>query len=338
MRGVLSVLGMDQASRAALHMRDEVDALAQTEVEPQRAIQTGTFDRLADNLGALSFLIDMLSVQPQLAKSLFRFDAATGSLRAVMGQSERASAFARADEAGTGQAPVQVPLLDQARALGDAAARGELSDPTLAQEAQRLAQQALAADQPELARLLGVAHSALVDNPDPQAGQAARAEFAAAVAVWEVTAPEALPPTAPVPPPKPAPQGGTGLEDDPEMRDIFIEEAREVIADAQGAVGRLHDAPDSALYMTVVRRAFHTLKGSSRMVGLRDFGDAAWACEKLFNARLAQGPHMDPVLRGFTSDALVYLGDWAEAIAAALFGFEVAGLPALPAEVIERLR
>jgi chemosensory pili system protein ChpA (sensor histidine kinase/response regulator) len=37
MRGVLSVLGMDQASQAVLHMRDNVDALAQTEVDPQHA-------------------------------------------------------------------------------------------------------------------------------------------------------------------------------------------------------------------------------------------------------------------------------------------------------------
>jgi chemosensory pili system protein ChpA (sensor histidine kinase/response regulator) len=36
MRGVLSVLGLDQASQAVLHMRDDVDALAQTEVDPQR--------------------------------------------------------------------------------------------------------------------------------------------------------------------------------------------------------------------------------------------------------------------------------------------------------------
>jgi chemosensory pili system protein ChpA (sensor histidine kinase/response regulator) len=79
MRGVLSVLGMDQASQAVLHMRDDVDALAQTEVDPQQAIKAGTFDRLADNLGALSFLIDMLSVQPQLAKSLFRFDPSTAA-------------------------------------------------------------------------------------------------------------------------------------------------------------------------------------------------------------------------------------------------------------------
>ena len=48
MRGVLSVLGMDQASQAVVHMRDSVDELASTEVDPQRALQTGTFDRLAD--------------------------------------------------------------------------------------------------------------------------------------------------------------------------------------------------------------------------------------------------------------------------------------------------
>ena len=50
MRGVLSVVGLDQASQAVLRMRDDVDALANTEVNPQHAIKTGTFDRLADNL------------------------------------------------------------------------------------------------------------------------------------------------------------------------------------------------------------------------------------------------------------------------------------------------
>ncbi len=52
MRGVFSVLGLSQASQAVLHMRDEVEALAQTEIDTQRALQAGTFDRLADNLGA----------------------------------------------------------------------------------------------------------------------------------------------------------------------------------------------------------------------------------------------------------------------------------------------
>ena len=318
MRGVLSVLGMDQASQAALHMRDDVDALAQTEVDPQRAIQAGTFDRLADNLGALSFLIDMLSVQPQLAKSLFRFDPETGSLSAVMGQSDRVSAFAQLDEEPAGglqSAPQQAPLLDQMRALGMAAEQPSVSDTTLAHDAERLAQQALAADQPELGHLLARASAGLRDNADPQARHEWRVELADAVANLSASAPETTALLAVVPPPKPAPQGGTGLEDDPEMRDIFVEEAREVVADAGAAVDRLHHAADSAQDMTTVRRAFHTLKGSSRMLGLRDFGDAAWSCEQLFNARLAQAPHMDAPLRVLTTEALAYMGSWVEAIA-----------------------
>jgi chemosensory pili system protein ChpA (sensor histidine kinase/response regulator) len=323
MRGVLSVLGMDQASQAALFMRDDVDALAQTEVDPQRAIQAGTFDRLADNLGALSFLIDMLSVQPQLAKSLFRFNPETGVLSAVMGQSERVSAFAQLDDtepASLGPAigtAAAAPLLQQVQALGAAAAQPQVSDQALARDAERLAQQALAADQPELARLLSSAHLGLRGGVDVQARQALRMELAAAAAgLGAVAAADVLPPPAPVPPPKPTPQGGTGLEDDEEMRDIFIEEAREVVADATDAVERLLSMPDSTQDMTAVRRAFHTLKGSSRMVGLKDFGEAAWSCEQLFNARLAQAPHMDPALRLCTSEALVYLGGWVEAIAA----------------------
>jgi chemosensory pili system protein ChpA (sensor histidine kinase/response regulator) len=109
--------------------------------------------------------------------------------------------------------------------------------------------------------------------------------------------------------------GSTCLEDDAEMREIFIEEAREVVDNARAALVRLAETPESASDMTELRRAFHTLKGSSRMVGLREFGEAAWACEQVFNARLAHSSRMDGPLRHFTSEALTYLGDWTEAIA-----------------------
>jgi chemosensory pili system protein ChpA (sensor histidine kinase/response regulator) len=107
----------------------------------------------------------------------------------------------------------------------------------------------------------------------------------------------------------------TGLEEDLEMREIFIEEAREVVANARASLDKLADQPDDLAEMTAVRRAFHTLKGSSRMVGLKDFGDAAWACEQLYNARLAQMARMDAPLRDFSLEALDYLGEWTEAIA-----------------------
>src|SRR5678816_4138511 len=98
MRGVLSVLGMDQASQALLRMRDEVDGLVSTEVDPDKIAKAGVFDRIAGNLSALGFMIDMLSVQPQLAKSLFVFDAEKGTLAPVMGRADPGKA-ARAEPA-----------------------------------------------------------------------------------------------------------------------------------------------------------------------------------------------------------------------------------------------
>ena len=84
------------------------------------------------------------------------------------------------------------------------------------------------------------------------------------------------------------------------MREIFLEEAREVLDGAQAALAELKAGPTNVELMTTLRRAFHTLKGSSRMVGLNEFGEAAWSCEQLFNARLAEAPHADEALLGFS--------------------------------------
>ena len=66
---------------------------------------------------------------------------------------------------------------------------------------------------------------------------------------------------------------------------------------------------------TTLRRAFHTLKGSSRMVGLNDFGEAAWSMEQLLNAWLAEQKPMQPSLLDLSSDALRAFGRWADDIA-----------------------
>ncbi len=329
MRGVLSVLGLDQASAAVVHMRDDIDALANTEVDPQRARETGTFDRVADNLGTLGFLIDMLSVQPALAKSLFRFDPVTGNLSAVMGQSERPSAFLdlpNPDEDGgltvagelpSGEGFAPLTLDDYSRQVGSAALDPDTGVPQLSRQLERLAQRALTAEQPGLARIAGDALDRLRRVTDEQQRRAVRTELARSLAGLAPPPPEAAPPSAPVPAPRePSTTGGTGLEDDAEMRGVFIEEAQEVVTEAQDALVRLLETPESTTEMTTVRRAFHTLKGSSRMVGLTSFGDAAWSCEQLYNSRLAQAPRMDMPLREFTQDALGYLGEWVEAIAA----------------------
>jgi len=180
MRGVLSVLDMEHASQAVLRMRDDVDALAAVDAGVDHATHTGAFARLADNLGALSFMIDMLSVQPQMARSLFNFDAATGNLTAVMGRRRaHVTGFGGFDEPDR-KAPL--PLVDQAHSLAQAASRTEVPDAHLQAELQRLSQQALLADQRVLAETMVSAQAALQRATDDEQRQAARDELAQAVA------------------------------------------------------------------------------------------------------------------------------------------------------------
>jgi len=259
MRGVLSVLGLDQAAQATVRMRDEVDGLANTEIDFNRPGARDVFERLANNLGALGFLIDMLSVQPALAKRMFRFDEATGRLDAVMGRREGA---------------VELP---------DFEASGFHVD----LDAEPPASPALEATQPLHVDL------GSMDLPD--------------LSLPDVDLSQPAPVVAP-----PAPS----VADDPEMREIFLEEADEVIANARTALAELRQQPADHGQLTVVRRAFHTLKGSARMVGLDDFGEGAWACEQLYNARLAEaGPQADAALLGFTAEALDYFDHWRQQIA-----------------------
>src|SRR5690606_13489148 len=90
MRGVLSVLGLDHASLAVVRMRDTVERLL---VDPNgdETERSQVFEKLGTNLGALGFLIDMLSYQPALARKLFIYDEAMGELRILMGRSKARS-------------------------------------------------------------------------------------------------------------------------------------------------------------------------------------------------------------------------------------------------------
>ncbi len=76
-------------------------------------------------------------------------------------------------------------------------------------------------------------------------------------------------------------------EIDPELLEIFLEEAGEVLNNMAASADACEDDADDRENLTVVRRAFHTLKGSGRMVGLADFGEVAWGMEQLMNGWLA---------------------------------------------------
>ena len=312
MRGVLSVLGMDHASQALLRMREEVDGLASTEVDAARIAQAGVFDRLAGNLSALGFLIDMLSVQPQLAKSLFAYDADTGVLAPVMGRSS--------GHVEPPPPPVEPRLLEQAQLLAFTSVREDVPLQDVTRDLERLSHEAQAADQPSLAAAVLKAQEALGKARDAESVASARGELSEALVDFVATANE---PTglSPVSDPVPAEPAKTislvgDLEHDDEMREVFLEEAREVVEAAKAACTDLATNPGNLGLLTTVRRAFHTLKGSSRMVGLKAFGEASWACEQVFNAQLAEQRAAEPALVEFSSWVLGHLGEWVDDIAA----------------------
>jgi chemosensory pili system protein ChpA (sensor histidine kinase/response regulator) len=270
MRGVLSVLGLDQAAQAVVRMREAVEEIMVTEVDEEKARAAGTFDKLGNNLGALGFLIDMLNYQPTLAKKLFVYDDARGELRPLMGRTEKAVPHAPA-------ADVAVAAVPEAR-------------------------------------------------PAPAAAPAA-----AAMPAPSAAAPVAAAAPAPA---APAAAAAPAQEEDEELLEIFLEEAREVVGNGLAAVETLAGNPGDVNELTTLRRAFHTLKGSSRMVGLTEFGEAGWAMEQVLNTWLADQKPATDDLRGLASDALQGFGRWIEDIANGSAGSWKSGMFRVPADAL----
>ncbi len=70
---------------------------------------------------------------------------------------------------------------------------------------------------------------------------------------------------------------------DDEIIEIFIEEAAEVLETIEDFFPKWAANFDDSEALTEFRRAFHTLKGSGRMVKANDIGELAWAVENMLN-------------------------------------------------------
>lgn len=232
MRGVFSVLGLDQPALAALRMRASVEQLMLGEASTQ-APRPGLFEKLGNSLGAMGFLIDMLSYQRTLAKKLFVYDEELGEFKPLMGRQR-----------------VEVAPEEEVQVIE------EISQPSVVET-------------PELA----------------------------------------------IPEPEPEPEMEED-EDTAELIDIFLEEAREVVENGLAAVKVLERDPSNIAEQTTLRRAYHTLKGSSRMVGLTEFGEAGWSFEQLFNSWLAEHRPATKELSELAKTSMVAFGQWVEDIAA----------------------
>jgi chemosensory pili system protein ChpA (sensor histidine kinase/response regulator) len=297
MRGVLSVLGLDQASLAVLRMRDVVERILGSAGDA--ASVASDSEKLGNSLGAMGFLIDMLNYQPALAKKLFVFDEALGELRPVMGRTPAAALQpeVREDFAASDSLSLEVAsVVQQARDSAFGA-----MEPALSVKFDQLATHASLAEQPAVANAAREV-SAAVASQDNYAATQALSALTAAMEPAPVAA-AAQPSSAAV-----------AVEDD--LLDIFLEEAREVVQNGHAALKELAVAPSDVAEQTTLRRAFHTLKGSSRMVGLNEFGEAAWSMEQVLNAWVGEQKPASPELLMLSTSALNQFALWVEDIAA----------------------
>ncbi len=83
---------------------------------------------------------------------------------------------------------------------------------------------------------------------------------------------------------------------DPELTRLFVDEATEEVARIRQQFPLWDHNPLEAEPLLTVRRSFHTLKGSGRMVNARALSEFAWAIENLLNRILEGTQQRSPVV------------------------------------------
>ncbi|WDE16641.1 Hpt domain-containing protein [Acinetobacter schindleri] len=94
------------------------------------------------------------------------------------------------------------------------------------------------------------------------------------------------------------------LDQDAEILEIFVEEIEEIFVELNTLLPQWFATPDHQETLTTIRRHFHTLKGSGRMVGAKQAGEIAWAVEDTLNRVLSGSIKLTPVIQKFAQATL----------------------------------
>src|SRR5690606_26388685 len=105
-------------------------------------------------------------------------------------------------------------------------------------------------------------------------------------------------------------QGGfevTGDEIDDEIREVFLEEFGEEIDNLDQMLPAWRERPDDLERLRPIRRVFHTLKGSGRLVGARALGEFSWKVENMLNRVLDGTREASPAVVAMVDQAFYTL-------------------------------
>ncbi|MCY1277830.1 Sensor histidine kinase RcsC [compost metagenome] len=143
---------------------------------------------------------------------------------------------------------------------------------------------------------LGLPEVELPSAPvEPPAAEPAAERPLSLAEVMAAPVPAFNPPAREVPPSLLPPPADEEPVDD-ELQEVFIEEAGEVLETLAEYLPRWHADSNDREALGEVRRAFHTLKGSGRMVRALVIGELSWSVENLLNRVLDRSIEaLDPV-------------------------------------------
>ncbi|OGA27584.1 MAG: hypothetical protein A3I01_03630 [Betaproteobacteria bacterium RIFCSPLOWO2_02_FULL_65_24] len=290
-KGSLDMLGETRARDSLGECEAQIGRFAQADYTPHQE----DFERIAQTLSGLGFYIEALAVGKA------DFDAAMSPIIA------RRPPPPPDGEPVTAQPTVEAQLAQQKREAQsliqewkkkptDTWLKGELQKNLAAmqKDASLVADAALEGQAQQALRVL----EATTDEVplEPKVAQALE---------------DAVPvPEAPAPSPETARLIDASAEKiDAELLGVYLEEAEEVLAGIREHLELVRTHPADKPALTTIRRAFHTLKGSGRMVGLARLGEAAWAVEQTMNHWLQEERAATPALLSLVSVAHDYFAD-----------------------------
>jgi chemosensory pili system protein ChpA (sensor histidine kinase/response regulator) len=286
--GALNILQLDTAADLTRASLEYIDRFA----DPEYAISPEELDWVADALSTLGLYMEALRYgrdDPQrLASLLARRQAMTAPAASVEAQIQtdiaglqrQAAALADGDAATEVLDALKtglVKLLRDAELVGDSQLKAQVE-----QALHRLDAHAPASELHAAIQAIGRA----VISPVMPSPEAAKLVDASAEAI------------------------------DAEMLDVYIEEANDVLGNIVAQLSRLHVNPFDADAFVAIRRGFHTLKGSGRMVGLTDLAEVAWQVEDTLNQWLRSDRPPTPEMLDFLDQAVDAFTGWVQVLEA----------------------
>jgi chemosensory pili system protein ChpA (sensor histidine kinase/response regulator) len=294
--GALTILGQDKAVALLHGCAERIRGFAMPEYQPDQR----EFEDIAHKLSGLGFFVDALQhgpvdlddvlhpVQPKAPPAQAQDEERAGSVERELEQQRREAQWL-------------------AEALKDRPANEQLRE-ELKQNLETIRQDATLVADAQLEQNAKAALAALAAAPGEQlAEQVAQAVSAVRREPAPVAAPSAETLRLAEAPSE---------EIDAELLAIFLEEAHEVLATIGDTLELSRGQPHNHDYLTIIRRCFHTLKGSGRMVGLSELGAAAWGIEQVMNRWLQLEQDATPALHDLIAQAHALFGAWVQQLAA----------------------